>query len=508
VRRVEQVRVSADATATHRPHYVIIREVIPAAEAANLYGADVLESASDVLLNQQSVVPSSGLFRHGLELPTQSQLLRDQATVQRSVVYVEPCEYIPQGMTVITVGNAAPFVGPLYTGIIPVVRFTDGSSDPSYFPSPIMETWVDSQMRINTIKSRWIEAVRAGGGKVIAREGAVVGETFTSGQTQVVTVRDPRPFNDLVQTMQLPSVGMDAMNLMAAERKQFEDLSGWNDVTRGQFSSDQSGRAILAIREQLERVFAPPVNAAAQAMTDWAKVCLLWMRWGYDMPRMLGVQGSSRPDLAREVASDDFDGVVDVFIDPETMMPMPRSLRLFLLNDMADRGLMSPQELRRRLPFAFIRNISTPDDDQESRARRVVEAIRSTGDPNALPLRWQDDESIHQDILQRELILPDNVDPQIQQAAIMRWDALGQQAQMKSQMTGQMTAQPPNPMDQSQAGINQPAQLPPGTAPTAAANAGVALAPDQAQAMMGGATAGTPDENRTARQFDQYTNGI
>jgi hypothetical protein len=506
VRRVEQVRVSAEATATHKPHYVVIREVIPAAEAANLYGSDVIETASDAPLSFNSVIPSSGLFRHGLELPTQTQLLRDQRTVERTVVYVEPCEYIPKGITVITVGNSAPLVGPLYPGTIPVVRFTDGSSDPAYFPSPIMELWIDSQMRVNTIKSRWIEAVRAGGGKVIAREGAVIGESFTSGQTQVVTVRDARPFDDLVKTMQMPSVGNDAMQLMAAERKQFEDLSGWNDVTRGQFSSETSGRAILAIREQLERVFAPPVNAAALAMTGWAKISLAWMRWGYDMPRLLAVQGSSRPDLAREVVSDDFDGVVDVFIDPETMMPMPRSLRLFLLNDMANRQLISPQELRRRMPFASLREITTPDDDQESRARRVVEAIRQSGNPMALPLLWQDDESIHQDIIQRELILPDNADPAIRQAAIMRWDALGQQAMMKAQMTGQMTAQPANPMDQQgQQPVGQAGQLPPTSAPIPSDNAGVALQPVQAENLMG-AVQQTPDESTVARQFDQFTN--
>lgn len=508
VRRVEQVRVSAEATATHRPHYAVIREVIPAAEAADLYGPDVLSDASEAMLNYQTVIPSSGLFRHGLELPTQSQLLRDQQTVERTIVYVEPCEYLPQGVTVVAVGRAAPFVGPLYPGTIPLVRFTDGSSDPAYFPSPIVEGWLDSQMRINTIKSRWIEAVRAGGGKIIAREGAVVNETFTSGQTSVVSVRDPRPFSDLLQVMQMPVVGQDAMNLMEAERKQFEDLSGWNDVTRGQFSSETSGRAILAIREQLERVFAPPVNAAAQAMTDWAKVTLSWMKWGYDMPRMLAVQGSSRPDLARMVSSSDFDGVVDVFIDPETMMPMPRSLRLFLLNDLANRQLISPQELRRRLPFASLREIATPDDDQESRARRVVESIRQSGNPMALPLLWQDDEAIHQDVIQRELILPDDVDPAIRQAAIMRWDALGQQAMMKAQTTGQMTATAPGPQDvqQAQAGgpPGQAAPLPPTTAPTLAENAGIAAQPDQAEGALGD-LGGAPDENRVARQFDQFT---
>lgn len=506
VRRIEQVRVSAEATATHKPHYVVIREVIPAAEAANLYGAEVLQDTTDNTLFQQSNLPSSGYFRHGLEQPDHTQLLRDQRTVERTIVYVEPCEYLPEGLSVVSVGQVATFVGPLYSGTIPVVRLTDGSSDPAYFPAAIMEQWIDSQMRVNVIKSRWIEAVRAGGGKVIAREGAVVGETFTTGQTQVISVRDPRPFNDLIQTLQLPAVGGDAEKLMAAERKQFEDLSGWNDTSRGQFASETSGRAILAIREQLERIFSPPVSAAAQAMTDWAKIVLRWMRWGYDMPRLLAVQGSSRPDLAREVVGDDFDGVVDVFIDPETMMPTPRSLRLFLLNDAYQRGLITPQEWRRRNTFAYIRNLATPDDDQEARARRVAEAIRQSGDPNALPMLWQDDESIHQDILQRELILPDDVDPAIRQAAIMRWDMLGQQAQLKMQFTGVPGGMPPSPMGPPMGG-GQPLPMDPSQAPIAGVNSGVPLQPMQAEAMMG-ATMETPDETMAMRQADQFTNSF
>jgi hypothetical protein len=505
VRRIEQVRVSAESTATQKPHYVVIREMIPAAQAANLYGAEVLDNSVDSSLAQQSHMQSAGFFRHGLEQTDHNQLLRDQATVERTIVYVEPCEYLPDGIAIVSVGRVATFVGPLFPGTIPVARFTDGSSDPSYFPVAIMEQWIDSQMRINVIKSRWIEAVRAGGGKVIAREGVVVSETFTAGQTGVLTVRDPRPFDDLIKTFNLPNVGQDTLNLMQAERKQFEDLSGWNDVSRGQFSSETSGRAILAIREQLERIFAPPVQAAAQAMTDWAKIVLRWMRWGYDMPRLLAVQGSSRPDLAREVVGDDFDGVVDVFIDPETMIPMPRSLRMFLLNDAQQRQLISPQEWRRRSPFASIRNLATPDDDQEARARRVVESIRQTGNPLALQMLWQDDESIHQDVLQRELILPDDIDPVIRMAAIQRWDMLGQQAQMKMQVTGMPGGMPPSPMGPPAGG--QPMQMDPSQAPTPGMNAGVALQPQQAENLMG-ASMQTPDENTAMRQADQFTNSF
>jgi hypothetical protein len=432
VRRIEQVRVSSEANSNLRPHYIVIREQIPAAHAAGLYGATVLENASPASDVASAIMQSSGHFKNGYELPALDQLYRDQATVDRTTVYCEPCEYLPNGLTVVSVGNHAPYVGQLLAGCVPVVRLTDGSTDPAYYPMPIMDGWVDSQMRINMIKSRWIEYVRThGGGKVMAREGAIVSESIQSGTTTVLTVRDPRPFDDLIRPFQMTPMAGEVKELMTMERKQFEDVSGWTPVVRGELSDDTSGRAILATREQLERIFAPPVHAASLAMTEWAKIQIMFMRWGYTMPRLIGVQGQGRPDLAREIQSQDFDGVAEVFIDPETLMPMPRSLRLFLLNDMVTRGLISQRDYLRRMPFAWIKNMSTPDDDQEARARRCAEAVRQTGNPNALPVIWQDNESIHQDVLERELLLPDDIDPAIKAAANQRWQMLAQQAQQK-----------------------------------------------------------------------------
>jgi hypothetical protein len=239
-------------------------------------------------------------------------------------------------------------------------------------------------------------------------------------------------------------------------------------------------------------------------MTEWAKVTIAFMKWGYTMPRTMAVEGRGRPDLARQLSAEDIDGgVVDVFIDPETLMPMPRSLRLFLLNDMVNRGLVSPQEYRRRLPFAFVKDLSTPDEDHQARAKRVAEAIRQTGDPQVLPILWQDDEAIHQDVLERELILPDDGDPMVRQAAQMRWQMLAQQAQMKQM--GMMMAMgggaPPGeggdkPGESDGPGADQQPTLAMG------GNSPVPMTGEQVD-MAGG----KPDELQGARQFDQMTAG-
>src|SRR5690606_3061111 len=110
----------------------------------------------------------------------------------------------------------------------------------------------------------------------------------------------------------------------------------------------------------------------------------------------------------------------------------PRSLRLFLLNDLYSKGAMPVDEYRRRLPYAFVRNLATPDEDHEARARRVAEALRVGAAPP--PILWMDNEAIHQDVLERELLLPDDVEPEVASAAFERWMQLAQQSDMKKQM--------------------------------------------------------------------------
>ncbi|MEK0324821.1 MAG: hypothetical protein QQN63_03875 [Nitrosopumilus sp.] len=399
-------------------------------------------------------------------------------------------------MTLIIVGDSIVFQGPLLIGRIPLVRWTDGSTDPAYFNSAQMELWIDSQMRVNAILSKWVENIRLNAGpRLIAKTNALSGETLVGGTTSVIEARGLGPLNDLVRPMQGFSLAPDAKELYEIEVRNFENLSGWNDTSRGSFSAQQSGRAILAIREQLERIFAPGVMAAARAMTDWAEISLLFMKWGYDIPRVVGVEGKGRPDLVRELISDDFDKVADVFIDPETLMPMPRALRLNLLNDWFDKGLISGAELRRRSPFASLRSISSPDQVHEARALRSVEMMKQG---QWLPIVFMDNEAVHMEVIEREVLLTDDQPKEVQAMAFERWMQLFQQQMVKLQTGGV----PPGlaPPAAPQGGSSQGAPANPATQPLAGTNPSVATGTFSS---LGGET----DEVSAGAAFDQRTQG-
>jgi len=501
--RAEQVRVSSNATASIDPNWVIIREVIARSEAAGRYGVSGLDGAEANLStgNSPSYAGSEGIGAWVLTQTTigEGQRLRDEDTVERFTMYLAPHpDVLPQGLQMIVVGNTVVY-GPteLLWGVIPVVRVADGSSDPSYYPRPIMEQWLDHQMRVNSLLSKWTENIRVNsGGRFLTRPNAIVTETFLGGVTSMIEVKGAGDMRESIQPINGFSVGPDVKEALALEKTAFEDASGWNRMSRGQVTGE-SGRAIIATREQLERIFSPVIVSLAQAYTDWSKISIAAMGWGYDLPRSLGVVGKGRPDLARAISSSDFDGQMDVRVEPTTMMPMPLAFRMYLMDNWLQTGVMDMKEYRRRQPFAVIKDMQTPDEDQEARARRVSDAIRMMAEPPEM--RWTDNEAIHQDILEREILTQDDLDPSVIQAAIQRWNALANQAGAKQGKAPPSPGAPGGPGGASPSGpaaASVPA-MPPGQLPLAAGNPPIGVAP-----LLQQQATGTPDVEIAARLAD------
>jgi hypothetical protein len=436
VLRVEQVRVAPNATASVRPNWVCIREIIPRSEAAFRYGESGVDAADAFSNSSESpaYAGSEGLGAWVLSMTTigEGQRMRDEDVTERFTMYVQPhADALPEGLHIVVVGNRVVFgPAPLMWHTIPVVPLRDGSSDPSYYPRPVMEQWLDHQTRVNALVSKWVENIRVNaGGRFLTRPNAIATETFLGGVTSMIEIRGAGPMAESIQPVQGFSVGNDVKELLALEVKAFEDASGWNAVSRGQVTGE-SGRAIIASREQLERIFAPGIQAQAMAFTEWAKVAMAGMQWGYDMPRHLGTVGKNRPDLAQAITASDFDGQADVRVEPATLMPMPYAFRLYLLDNWLERGVIDAKEYRRRQLFAMARDMASPDEDQEARAKRVADAIRLQA--QVPEMRWQDNEAIHQDVLEREILLQDDLSPEIVAVANERWMALANQASQKA----------------------------------------------------------------------------
>ena len=433
VYRIEQVRVSSNATAIEEPIWWCVREVMPKSEAVAMYGSRVADEGMSGVPEHLGLSGKQGSFR-ALEQNLwthDASLVGEYDTVDRYTVFLKPnSQFLPRGLELVVVGRMVVSLGDIPIGCVPMSRLSDGSSDPAFFPVPVAEQWVDDQMALNAIESKILENIRRNsGGRVMAKAQALVTETMRGGNDSVIEVRAPGSLSDVIQPLQGFSVGADVKETRASLIKRLEDLTGYNDTARGGMSAGASGRAILAVREQLERVFAPSIFAAAVMTKGWAKQTLAWTRWGYDVPRLITSLGKDRPDLGREIAGQDIDTELEIELEEETMFPVPRSVRRYELDNMLQMGVIDIPEYRRRLSYADTGTMQTPDAVQEARAMRVCDAIR-TGAP-VPPMLWQDDEAIHQDVLERELILSAGTPDDQMAMANQRWMELAQQQAMK-----------------------------------------------------------------------------
>lgn len=516
VHSIEQVRVSADAKANKEPMIWIVREVIPRMQAVMEHGKGVAHEMGHAHDETDDDMQHVAASRHGFILPRQDELYRDMETVARITVYCKKSEFLPKGLTLVVVGEdlaVAPTALPY--GRVPLVRWTDGSPDPSFYPMPVMVDWLDAQQRINSVVSKLIESIRKGANaNLIARGNTLSHETLIGGTLSVYEVKAPQgvPLSEIVQPIGPFEIAQSALGELAQETKVIEDLTGYNDATRGSFSGDTSGRAILAVREQVERVFAPFVNAASRAMCDWAEIVIAMMKENYDLPRMVAVEGSDRPDLARLLTNDDLDVAAQVWVDPETLMPMPRSLKLAVLDDLLQKQQMNAQEYRRRMPFAMVRSIESPDQDQKARAERIAEAIRREGSDQKYAILWMDDEAQHQDVLERRILFDDSLADNVRAVAYERWMQLAAQAQEKAQGMALPPGEPQQAQPQQQAMAQPPSggALPGQTTSTGLQGANRFMGPQHAASGPMSPVASTPltqigqpDQLQAAARFER-----
>ena len=327
---------------------------------------DVLDLPMDRALGWQRGLPP---------FPTKRQRVTDG--VPEYILWIAPDQFEPgleNGIWLRLLGNKIVERGEeLPGGVIPLARFTDGSSDPDIYPRPVMSDWIGDQIAVNALLAVLIKHARwFAGGRILALKGTMLEETYSNIVGSQVEYTGSKP-----DVMPPVAAGADAWRLLDWLIKKLEDKTGWNDIARGQLggtggasAQDISGRAVLATRELFERAFGPVVRAAAEGATEWAQIVVKYAQWLYDTPRLIPAVGG-RGDLAKKVDSEMLGSMPMVFVDPETLMPLPRALRQQLLEEQFDKGRISLPEYKKRSVYSDIQNVHMGDTDQWERAQFV-----------------------------------------------------------------------------------------------------------------------------------------
>lgn len=434
-------------------------------------------------------MPDSGdFFQRGLP-PYPTRRIQPKDAVPEYYIYfsAQKDSDAEMGKFVRVIGNqVVDFKEELPGGIIPFARFTDGSSDADFYPRPICSDYCGDQMAINALVSTQVGNARLhGAGRLIARKGSILEESFTNILGSVVEYTGDKP-----EPMSSPVGSNQVDNLLGLFIKQLENKTGWNDIARGQVSNsgssqDVSGRALLAQRELFERTFGPAVRATAEGATEWAQIIVKMAQWLFDTPRMIPVVG--RPDLAKRIDKTKLGTRPVVYCDPETLMPLPRALRQQMLTEMLMQGLITLDTYAKRSPYAEVRSVHMGDLDQWNRAQWVNTILEEKWKdlvllppeqlyaPLGVPILYQDQPQVHKVAL-NELILDERKPWGLKKLAQDRWMIydIMEQSQMSQGMIPmplEVIGTPPIVQVMPVSGqMGAPGGQPPGTPATGGAN--------------------------------------
>lgn len=360
-----------------RARWALIRRMRDVAEARIETGDPTIESETTVTSQSDILdmpIDRSMGWQRGLPpFPTRRQRIIDG--VPEYLLWITPDQYEPGlelGKWIRIVGNTIVEQGDeLPGGLIPLARFTDGSADTDIFPRPSMSDWIGDQTAINALLGALLKHARYfAGGRILATKNTILEETYSNVVGSVVEYQGMKP--DVFPATQ---ASPDAWKLLDWMIKKLEDKTGWSDIARGQLSQtgsaqDVSGRAVLASQQLFERTFGPAVRAAAEGATEWAHIVVRYAQWLFEEPRLIPAVGG-RGDLAKKISSDNLGDRPVVYVDPETLMPLPRALRQQMLEDQLDKGRISQYTYQQRSTYADIRDVAMGDTDQWARAQWI-----------------------------------------------------------------------------------------------------------------------------------------
>ena len=360
-----------------RARWALVRRMRDVQEARLETGDSTIESEM-VITSQSDVLDmpidrSMGWQRGLPPFPTRRQRVIDG--VPEYLLWIAPDENEPgleAGIWMRLVGNNIVERGDsLPGGVIPLARFTDGSPDTDIFPRPIMSDWLGDQVSINALLGALLKHARYfAGGRILTSSGTMLEETYSNIVGSVVEYKGMKP-----DVMQPVAASPDAWKLLDWLIKKLEDKTGWSDIARGQMSQsgsaqDVSGRAVLAAQQLFERTFGPPVRSAATGATEWASLIVRYAQELFDEPRLIPAVGG-RGDLAKKIDREKLGDRPVVYIDPQTLMPIPNALRQQILEDQLDKGRISLPTYQKRSVYADIRDIRMGDTDQWARAQWI-----------------------------------------------------------------------------------------------------------------------------------------
>lgn len=306
------------------------------------------------------------------------------------VYYEKPSKRHPRGRMVVTANGVLLENKELPVGMIPLVKFDDIIVAGKYYPEALVTHLRPIQDQYNDLlrrRQQWVR--RLLNGKILApRDSGLTEESLTNDSGEVVYF-DQKPNNPAPQAMDIPQIPAYAYKEEESYDKQFNEVSGINDPSKGQLPSSSIpaiGMQMLVEADDTRIGIETEQHEIAFAKTG--TLILLHVQQGYQTVRLLKTGGTGLDYAVKEFQGSDLTGT-DVIVTRGSTLPGSKTLRRQELLNAYNMGLLGDTQdpaVRQRvfgqLEFAYLGELWQDHALTEAQIRRHIEMIEAGEEPD------------------------------------------------------------------------------------------------------------------------------
>lgn len=281
--------------------------------------------------------------------PAQSgRATNNQNTAIELIYYERRSKKHPNGRMVISANGVLLEDKELPVGEIPFVKFDDIVIAGKYYSEAVithLRPIQDQYNRTITKRAEWTNKMLAGK-YLTARGSELVAEALNDRSGEVVEYT-PVPNAPPPTAMATPSIPSYAYKEEEQLKSQFDEISGINEVSRGQAPGGGITAAIALqyLSEQDDTRIGIMSRKNELAYARVGKLILMYVHEFYKNPRLLKIAGQNRDYMVKEFVGSDIRGNTDVQVVEGSTLPSSETAKRDFILTLRREGLLgSPQD--------------------------------------------------------------------------------------------------------------------------------------------------------------------
>jgi len=353
---------------------------------------------ADLGSRQSGIASGAGSFGEGEE--------EDKKYILRLEYFVKPCADYPQGRYVVCASRQKLWDTPNLPGSFmaitehnpyPFVEFCDDKAPGQFYPDAFVERMIDLQREYNEYRSKVAESLTMHmfPKLVVYNQFGLDENAFNTEAGERLNINGI-PGVQGPYYLEAPNVASDAWNAITHIKNEFDDVTSIYPASTGGAKGQNSGYQTSLLQEAADQVHGPAIQRNAYALEELFLKVRHLMKMFYTIPRLITIAGRNNIPEVFEFSQDSIDENADIRIEPDTMMPPLRSVRLDQIRQWAETGLygnlQDPNVLKKIHDAARMNGFVDPYQDQLHRDEEEAqeENIRmNRGEELNKPQPWE-----------------------------------------------------------------------------------------------------------------------